>query len=242
MIATTRRLAVLHAMAAAIFGNSPPADAIPPPNGSIKLLLPLVQQRLLLAECSAAVARPLVSWSSLRGIFYAPPLTDPAASRRDADIVGNLVRAAAFQYEASLVYQQTLSADDRKQCFPRRDEECVRLQTDSDLLMHELLINNALSAIQAVEAELSYLSLCERGSPRPGQTCLVTDDRTEIVACLRAAEAALDRYFDVVPADDARAAVGIVAKDPRWDLVPLSDDAAAPADGGPVKEGVAPPE
>ena len=201
-------------------------QAIPPPTGSVMLLLPLIQQRLLVAECSAAVGNnsTAVSWASLHSLFLSPPLTDPQSR------VGGLFLSAAAQYEGSLVYAKTLSVDDKKLCFPRRDDECVRLQIDSDKLYHELLINDALSGLQAVEAELDYLSGCEPGgTPKPGVQCPSNpellpagDDRAEILSKLDAAGAAMDKYFDVVPAADARAAVELVARSsPRWDLTLL---------------------
>ena len=51
----------------------------------------------------------------------------------------------------------------------------------------------------------------------------ISGDREEIAACRAAAEAAMDAYFDVVPAADAHAAVAKVAKESaRWQIVPLS--------------------
>ena len=159
----------------------------------------------------------------LHALFTGPPFTDP---RRPA--VGSLFRNAASEYEGSLVYSAELSADDRKLCFPRGDAECRRLQTDSDRLYRTLLVNDALGALQELEQELSYLSGCERGVSQAGVRCAVEDDRTEITRCLGAAEVALDRYFDVVPATDARAAVNLVARtSPRWQIVPI-DTAESP--------------
>ena len=222
-LATSRR-AIVSVLSCGFTGVAlrQPCLAIPPPVGSVSLLLPLVQQRLLLAECSAAIARPDVNWSSLRTLFISAPFTDP---RGGSAAVGNLFRSAAAQYEASLIYQTELSGDDRKLCFPRSDSECVRLQRDSDRMYRGLLITEALSALQAVESELDYLSKCERGAPMPaGVRCTPGDDRDEIVACLSAAGAAMDRYFDVVPAEDARAAVEAAARvGRRWEVVPLAE-------------------
>ena len=50
------------------------------------------------------------------------------------------------------------------------------------------------------------------------------EELEELALCLSAAATAFDRYFDVVPAADARAAVEIVVNSsPRWNLTPLDD-------------------
>ena len=79
MLPSAARRLVLHAALAAIpVRVHDMAVALPPPTGSVVLLLPLVQQRLLLAECSAAIAEPAtVSWSALRSVFTGPPFTPP---------------------------------------------------------------------------------------------------------------------------------------------------------------------
>lgn len=232
------RRALMHtALTSAAWYHPQLTQAVPPPKGSVYLLAPLVQQRLLLAECSAAISSSANSanMTSLLALFDGPPFT-----RSRAAGIGSLFRDAASQYEGSLEYSRELSKDDRLQCFPRRDEDCIRLQRDSDRLFRELLINKVLGMLQAVEEELVYLSSCERGvAPGVGAVCPATitgEELEELKKCLRDAGASFDRYFDVVPAADARAAVGIVAKtSPRWDLLPLEDSAtaaAAPADGG----------
>ena len=65
--------------------------------------------------------------------------------------MGNLFLDAAAQYEDSLVYPQELGAEDRKFCFPRSDADCVRVQRESDRMYRGLLVNEVLSALQAVE-------------------------------------------------------------------------------------------
>ena len=222
------RRALLHAALTAVAWHPPElATAISPPKGSTYLLVPLVEQRILLAESTTAIQRPDANWTSLLGLFHGPPFTGRAAGGRY--VVGSLFRDAAAQYEASLVYSTQLTVDDIRQCFPRRDDECLRLQTDSDRLFRELLINDVMSKLQAVEEELTFLSNCERGLVSKGQGLMCPEKGTaaeleELSSCLRAAGGAFDRYFDVVPAEDARAAVGIVAKaSPRWDLIPIDD-------------------
>ena len=193
------------------------ALAVPPPSGSVTCLLPLVQQRLLLAECSAAITpgkQP--SWSVLHALFTNAPFTDPKARQA---VVGNLVRTAAAEYDNSLVYSRVLSADDRKLCFPRCDDECVRLQIDSDRMYRGLLVNEVLSALQAVEEELGYLSQCADDASRcPGE------DFEEVRAMVRSANTAFDRFFDVVPAPDMQRAVQMTSlTSRRWELIPLDD-------------------
>ena len=209
--------------------HPPHSTAIPPPKGSAYLLVPLVQQRLLLAECSAAIAKPGTNWTSLLGLFDGAPFTEPRANSR---VVGNAFRSAAAQYEKSLVYETELSGADRKVCFPQPDSDCIRLQIDSDRGYRELVINDVLSALQSVEEELAFLSGCERGVVQQGLTCPadLAADTDEITKALSTAGASFDRYFDLVPAADARAAVGVVAStSPRWDLVPLDDGTSAGA-------------
>ena len=174
-----------------------------------------------------------MNWSSLHGLFTGPPFTDP---RGRSVVVGNLFRYAASAYEASLVYGTTLTADDRKLCFPRRDDECIRLQTDSDRLYHELLINEAVGALQAVEAELSYLSTCERGAAPTGSSMRcpsADDDNSEIMSSLDAAGRSLDKYFDVVPARDVETAVAAVARrNPRWSITPVESEEGSSSRSG----------
>ena len=145
--------------------------------------------------------------------------------------------AAATEYERSLVYSTELNVDDLKQCFPRSDEECIRLQRDSDRLYRELLINEVLGALQSVDDELRYLSGCERGMPVEGTSCTsgpaTPPDVDEVVKCLSAAGSSFDKYFDVVPAADVRAAVETVAKtSPRWDLTLLGEGDGGASSGG----------
>ena len=145
--------------------------------------------------------------------------------------------AATTEYERSLVYSTELSVDDLKQCFPRRDEECIRLQRDSDRLYRELLINEVLGALQSVDDDLRYLSGCERGMPVEGTSCTsgpaTPPDVDEVVKCLSAAGSSFDKYFDVVPAADVRAAVETVAKtSPRWDLTLLGEGDGGASSGG----------
>ena len=222
--ATSRRLVLRTLVAAFSLRPALPGLAVPPPAGSVMLLLPMVQQRLLLAECSAAITTSNVSWPALRVLFTGPQFTDP----RRAEAVGSMFRNAASEYEASLLYSKELSADDRKLCFPRSDAECIRLQTDSDRLYRTLLVNDALSALQAVEEELGYLSKCEGGYRlEAGARCPAADDREEITRLLGVAELAVDAYLDVVPASDVRAAVSTVARtSPRWQIVPIDSETA----------------
>lgn len=193
-----------------------PAFSIPPPAGGIAFLLPLVTQRLLLAECSAAATRPEVSWSSLHDLFASAPFTTRSGA------VGSLFRDAAERYESSLTYSRELSVDDRKLCFPRRDEDCIKLQMDSDRMYRGILVNSVQSALQEVEFELKFLDDCQRGVADARLRCPAADDREEISGRLRAAGAAFDQYLDLVPARDAATAVNLAAQqNPRWNLVPL---------------------
>ena len=229
------RRALLHAAVISVTWRLSPVPAIPPPKGSVYLLLPLVQQRLLLAECSAAIARPDANWTSLMGLLDGPPFTD--TQQRGSTAVGNIARGAAAEYEGSLVYSRELSVDDLKQCFPRRDEDCIRLQMDSDRLYRGLLVNEVLGALQSVQDELGYLSSCERGVPLAGTSCpprpISATDLDELTKSLSAAGSAFDRYFDVVPAADVRAAVEAVAKtSPRWRVTLLSPSSAEEGGGG----------
>ena len=186
------------------------------------------------SQCTVAAQNPgnlSLNFSALHSLFLRPPFTEPPVTEKRP--VGNLFREAAAQYESSLEYSRELSADDRKLCFPRRDDECIRLQTDSDRMYRGLLVNEALGALQSVEAELSYLSECERtGRSRQGLKCAADalTDLAELDACLAAAGLAMDRYFDLVPAANLRSAMEILARtNERWQVVPLeSEPAIAP--------------
>mmetsp|Transcript_45237 Transcript_45237/g.147009 ORF Transcript_45237/g.147009 Transcript_45237/m.147009 type:complete len:158 (-) Transcript_45237:175-648(-) len=103
--------------------------------------------------------------------------------------------------------------------------------------VRELLINDVMSKLQAVEEELAFLSSCERSAVSSGQGIVCPAKGTpaeveELASCLAAAGTAFDRYFDVVPAADARAAMGIVTKtNPRWELLPLERSGEASSSG-----------
>jgi hypothetical protein len=221
MVTTSRRLAI-HATLAALSWQVPrPVPAISSPSGSTMLLVPLLQQRLLLAECMAA-AKPEADWSKLQTTLNSPPFSDPL--RGGTPVVGNLVRAAAAQYEASLSYSRQLSAEDLKQCFPRTDQACAQLQVDSDRLYRGLLVTGVADALLSVDEELGYLAACQSGASKQGTSCPADalTDLTEIAACFGGASAAFDRYLDVVPAASVRAAMDVVGRtNPRWELIPL---------------------
>ena len=77
---------------------------------------------------------------------------------------------------------------------------------------------------QGNEFDLTMNGLYFRGAERDPVPFGTAAELEELSSCLRAAGGAFDRYFDVVPAEDARAAVGIVAKaSPRWDLIPIDE-------------------
>ena len=69
------RRALLHAALTAVaWRPNELATAISPPKGSTYLLVPLVEQRILLAESTTAIQRPNANWTSLLGLFDGAPL------------------------------------------------------------------------------------------------------------------------------------------------------------------------
>ncbi len=177
--------------------------AVPPPTGSVMLLLPILDSRVRLAQITADTASK--QWASLQAQLNKPPFTDPDlpafeggfGDRRFVPRVGNEWRLLTQRYERELKYDRTLSADDRKQCFPRDDESCAALQIVADLDYRDLLRNAVIDALQASEDELGYLARCDS---EPA-TCAAADAASAGEKLLEA-NAAFDRYLDTIPSDE----------------------------------------
>jgi hypothetical protein len=210
-----------------------PAFAVPPPRGSIALLLPILESRVSLAELTALVNSantqredvPRTVWQEWQGRLDGPPFTDQrlpeferglspfARDMRYVPTVGNAWRRLTQRYEGALVYSGTLSAEDRKQCFPRPDEQCAQLQIAADLDFRDLLRNEVIDKLQVAEDELAFVA---EGCSRVGATassCSVADGGADGAAeALLAASRSFDRYLETVPADDVRKGMEIVSR------------------------------